>query len=190
MAAPMNIGPAMKPLGLISRTLNPTATYKVREYLWLPADMEHPSWDRRLGNLTIELWHGKGRSTKMECDTYAVEECPPEPGWMFRQFYLVNLTDPDQAEPYIVRIGRFNTCSCKAGRCRTPCKHIECLADLIIEGTIPQEYELPPRVVEAARWAADGIREPGPVQDADEDDDQGYTPEYDENYYERDGSWE
>lgn len=155
------------PLRIRTGELTATATYRKREWVWIPADPTHPDWDRRLGNLTIVLYKSRRCGAGFEADTYAVEELPPEHGLIARQFYLLNLTDQDQDEPYLVRIGRVNTCSCMAGRChRYDCKHRDALAELLLESILPDEYEHPPQVLEAARWAA----EPDPPRDFDDED--------------------
>src|SRR6185503_17239434 len=100
------------------------------------ADREHPEWDNRLGNLTIKLQHTKeGVGRAIEIDTYAIKEVHLLPGAMGRVFLVLNITDPEQSEPYQVLIGRESLCDCKAGKCKVPegpgtmgCKHRDAVA--------------------------------------------------------------
>jgi hypothetical protein len=109
----------MSVLNMLSGRLNPTATYAVREWRWVPNDPE-ANPEGPLGELTIILQkaerNGRTRPTKVESDTYAVAE---EPGFdaVGRHFLLMNLTDPAQPEVYGVQIGpRGCDCNCKQGQ--------------------------------------------------------------------------
>jgi hypothetical protein len=122
-------------------------TYGKRRWCWVPADHDHPEWDRRLGNLTLLLQHAKtGWGRNLEIDTYAIEE-QPLVGAMGRKFLLLNLTDPEQEDVYETIVGPESSCSCKAGKCRVPgepevtdgCKHRDGINCLIAEGLLDDE---------------------------------------------------
>lgn len=120
-------------LHALTLDLGPTLTYSHRHCVWLPGD---PHGDGRVGTLTIVLRHGRAGS-KVESDTYAVEEETPAIGVMGRSFLLLNLTDDTQADVYRTTVGHpVDTCSCTAGQCRVPsgCKHRDAVRAVIAEG--------------------------------------------------------
>lgn len=125
----------MSVLDLLTGSLPPTATYARRDWVWLPADpTDYP--DGRLGTLTIVLQHSRRAGAKQESDSYGVDFETEPVGRMGANFLLVNDTDPQQPDAYRVLIGPEVSCTCKAGKCRTPCKHIDAILDVIEQGGI------------------------------------------------------
>lgn len=123
--------------------LPPTRTYHRRSWVWLTngsGEVDHPLTGEilpGLGKLTIKLQHSRnGVRRNVEIDTYAVDEVEPQyPGC--RAFVLLNLSDPQQREPYLVHVGGVDTCRCRAGLCRVDnCKHRDACEALIEEGLI------------------------------------------------------
>jgi hypothetical protein len=124
--------------------LAPTLTYARRELVWvtlgtgcvtltrtLPSGEVVEETIPALGKLTIKQQKARsGAGRAIEVDTYAVQQLDPEhPGT--RLYALLNLTDPEQGEPYLVTVGGVNLCRCQAGRCRLPgCKHRDALLHL------------------------------------------------------------
>lgn len=116
-------------LDMTQGVLDPTATYAVREWIWIPA-APGVFPDARLGSLTIKLQKGKGRGCKPEVDTYGVDECheTPRPAGA-RVFLLRNDTDEGQADVYACTVGAdargevHAKCTCEAGRRGKGCKH-------------------------------------------------------------------
>lgn len=109
--------------------LPPTLTYRRREATLIPGDRPGEF------HLTIRLWKGRRAGSRMEEDTYAVEE-EDSVGVPGRSFLLVNLTDDSQPDAYRCVVGGRDThCTCTAGQCRVPagCKHRDSLAALIEE---------------------------------------------------------
>lgn len=127
-------------------SLSPTKTYGKRSLCWIPADHEHPEWDRRLGNLTIKLQPARtGWGRCIEVDTYAVVE-EPLVGVMGRKFLLLNLTDPEQPDVYETVIGPQPSCTCKAAKCKAESdKHIDALTYLVEAGILDEvpDYDAP-----------------------------------------------
>jgi hypothetical protein len=122
-------------LDLLTGSLPPTATYQRRDWVWLPAS-EGDYADGRLGTLTIVLQHSRRAGAKQESDSYGVDfESEPVAG-RGTNFLLVNDTDAGQPDAYRVRIGPEVSCTCKAGKCRVPCKHIDAILDVIEQGGI------------------------------------------------------
>ena len=126
---------------LTTGELAPTATYSHRLYVWFSTgtgEVEMPSGEivPAIGKLTIKLRKGKGWNCNVELDTYAVEEVEPEE-FGTRLFVLLNLTDPEQPEPYRVTVGGTNRCRCMAGKCKVPdCKHRSAIAAIIEDGDL------------------------------------------------------
>jgi hypothetical protein len=118
--------------------LLPTASYARRSWCWIPANREHPEWDRRLGNLTLKVQHASGYGAKCDLDTYAIEELDPIFG-IGRVFLLVNLTDLEQSQPYQVTIGDYELCTCQSGKCKQDCKHSAAIVELIESGILDNE---------------------------------------------------
>lgn len=135
--------------------LAPTATYKKRSWLYVP----HASGEvvfAKLGTdgkalrddagkvvtetipgkglLTIKVQHARGYGCKCEVDSYVLDQVEPEhPGT--RCFWLLNVSDPTQEQPYVVTLGGIERCRCTAGICLVPtgCKHthaVQAMLDL------------------------------------------------------------
>ncbi len=124
--------------------LGPTATYAARTAVWVSngsGEVDMPSGEivPGLGKLTIRLRKAHAWWGRIETDTYAVQEIEPEQMGT-RLFLLLNLTDPDQGEPYRVTVGGVNNCRCRAGLVgRFVCKHQDAIAALIAEGILEPE---------------------------------------------------
>ena len=156
-------------LTVLSGTLEPTATYCRRSWVWLSTGSGEAVVPRTgevvpcLGLLWItvqhrprrwyELPHTTGtlpayfakKPAGVEVDQYAVEELEPEqPGT--RLFALLNIHDREQGEPYRVTVGGVNRCRCLAGVCRVPsgCKHRSAVIALIEAGALEESRELVP----------------------------------------------
>jgi hypothetical protein len=122
----------MSVLDMISAEIPPTRTYARRSYVWLP-DGDGG------GILTVNLSHSRRPGTKVESDTYSLQETAdpahPVPG---RTFLLLNLTDRDQEQPYEVFVAddpRRDDCTCTADRCNAPCcKHKDCCRSILEAG--------------------------------------------------------
>lgn len=134
------IAPFHRVLDALNLPMKPTATYARRSCLFIPVDTSHPSWDGRCCTITIKLQHSKNKTgAKIELDTYAVEEQPPQPGLPGRSFLFLNLTDPKQDDVYEVSMGPINLCKCKAGKCRVPvCKHRSALEEVMAYGELAE----------------------------------------------------
>lgn len=98
--------------------LEPTTKYGTRAWGWHHAV---PGTGDGLGLLSIEVTNGSRRETTR----YVVEELDPLPGLMGRQFKLTK-THTDTS--YTVVIGGLPSCTCQAGQCRLPCKHLDAVA--------------------------------------------------------------
>jgi hypothetical protein len=120
-------------LTILTGDLEPTATYKRRQWCWVSNGsgfVDTPSGELipAMGKLTIKLQKGERVGSKVETDTYAVQELPAEVVGT-RLFGLLSLTDPTQPEIYKTTIGGRNLCRCMAGQCRVVsdaghgCKH-------------------------------------------------------------------
>lgn len=125
-------------LDFVTGELGPTRTYGRRSFVWIPADRSHPTWDGRLGNLTLKMQHARGGvGRRIELDTYAIEEVPQKPGFPGRVFLLLNLTDESQSDVYETVIGPADVCSCTAGRVgHFECKHAAAVRHLIEQGEL------------------------------------------------------
>lgn len=129
----------MSVLDMVTGVLDPTATYRRRDFVWFPADPGTYA-DGRIGSLTIVLQHSRKAGAKVESDTYGVEE---ERGRRLpegvRSFLLVNDTDPAQPDVYRCVVGSdarglvHDRCNCRAGQCKTDCKHVAALNRLIAD---------------------------------------------------------
>ena len=109
---------------MLSGALQPTKTYARREFQWLPtADRE--------GVLVIRQRRtAGGREDK---DVYLVEE-QTRHGSPYREFLVVNATDPDQPDAYQVTLirGHVVGCTCMADRCKVPvCKHKDAIEMIV-----------------------------------------------------------
>lgn len=129
-------------LTITTNELPPTLTYSHRSYVWFSlgtGEVVMPNGEvvPALGKLTIKLRQGRRRNCKVELDTYAVDEVEPEQ-FGTRLFVLLNMTDPEQPEPYRVTVGGMNQCRCMAGKCRnfSGCKHRDAMNDLIAAGDL------------------------------------------------------
>lgn len=133
-------------LDAVRDTLPETRTYHVREFIWIPADEQHPEADGRLGNLTLKLQFRRGTHRKFDLDSYAVElDTAPDPmNNGGAAFWLVNLTDKEQDQPYRCVVGGLKPrCTCKASQCQVRddegelvCKHYSALKHLTESGYI------------------------------------------------------
>lgn len=109
-----------------------TASNCYRKWVWLPT----PSFGGD-GVLSISQRPLKGGAP--ELDVYGVEEVQPEQ-LSCRTFVVVNLTDPEQEQPYKATVGAVQRCSCDAGVKgirRTSCKHRDAITAAITAGAIP-----------------------------------------------------
>lgn len=118
-------------LSPVALELAPTATYRERECLWVPAFGGHPA------HVVIRL--RKTRGGKEEAEVYAVEE--QHTGTPAREF-LVEPTTHDTDDTYRVVIGAgWPDCTCTAGcvtrrNQRHSCKHRDALACLVGTGEV------------------------------------------------------
>jgi hypothetical protein len=116
-------------LDMICDDLPPTATHARRSFVWIPGGA-----DGRLGTLTIVLQGSRRAGAKQESDTYAIDEDTEPLNQAARAMLLLNESDPKQADVYKVTTGSVWRCTCKAGLCRVPCKHIASLRAVIDAG--------------------------------------------------------
>lgn len=131
-------------LDAISDTLPPTRTYARRSFVWVPADVDRPEPDGRLGLLSIKLQHSKsGVRRAVECDSYSIERDATDPSDLGGvAFWLMNTTDPEAEEVYRCVVGGMKPkCTCRAGKCRVVdddgeliCKHYSALTWLTERG--------------------------------------------------------
>lgn len=127
-------------LDMVTGSLEPTATYQRRDWIWIPAAPGVYD-DDRIGSLTILLQKGKGGNCKPEVDTYGVQEDlhTDRPAGA-RVFLLRNDTDPDQPDVYACTVGAdhrgeiHQRCTCRAGENGKACKHTAALLAMIEEG--------------------------------------------------------
>lgn len=136
--------------------LEPTATYQVRHWLYLPADLTAHDWDGRAGTLIIVQGRSIRTDTKRDRGVYAVQEVL-NAGAGGRQFLIAKQDDPiggpgevpaavpeDGAkhEIYEVYLGDGllpPRCDCDAGKAGVPhCKHRDALAAVVAAGGLPE----------------------------------------------------
>lgn len=141
-------------LDMTQGVLDPTSTYAVREWRWVPCS-PWCSPDTREGTLSIVLQHGRRRGRKspvaIEVDHYGLQEdfeepAPPvEPAdrsGRARVFLLLNDTPPadegeDRDEVYRCVVGGTREhCTCTAGRFWVQCKHVDAIRDMIAGGVL------------------------------------------------------
>ena len=132
----------MSVLDMVTGSLPPTATYKRRDWVWIPTT-PGAFGDGRIGSLTLVLQHSLRTGAKQETDTYGVEEeHDRDVPTGVRSFLLANDTDPGQRDVYRCVAGSdaaglvHDSCTCQAGACRKPCKHLDALTHLTTEGVI------------------------------------------------------
>lgn len=109
-----------------------TAAFCYRKWVWLPT----PTFGGD-GVMSISQRPLKGGAP--ELDVYGVEEIQPEQ-FSTRSFLVVNLTDPEQEQPYKATVGAVQKCTCDAGVKgirRTSCKHRDAIGAAILAGAIP-----------------------------------------------------
>lgn len=126
--------------------LAPTATYRRRDAVWVPADPSDPLAypDGRVGTLTIIVQGSRRAGSKVQTDSYGVlEERDFELPDGVRSFVLENETDPDPYGPFRCIVGGMvEVCGCEMGWFDKPrisptgCKHRAALAALVEEGVI------------------------------------------------------
>lgn len=129
-------------LDMVTGSLEPTATYQRRDWIWIPA-APGAFADGRIGSLTIILQHSRKVNARQETDTYGVDEChqTDRPAGA-RVFLLVNDTDPDQPDVYACTVGTddrgevHGRCTCRAGANGKECKHSSTLNALLEEGLL------------------------------------------------------
>lgn len=129
-------------LDMVTGSLEPTATYARRDWIWIPAAPGVYD-DDRIGSLTIVLQKGKGGNCKPEVDTYGVQEChhTDRPAGA-RVFLLRNDTDAEQPDVYACTVGAdhrgeiHSRCTCEAGKRGKVCKHTCALNALLEEDVI------------------------------------------------------
>ena len=125
-------------MNILSGELVTTTSYTRRWWTWVENPDNGPDSDYA-GKLTICLQRGKRTSSKIESDTYAVQETP-EPFRNARGFLLLNITDPSQPDVYetVIGVNGLATCTCDAGRVgRFGCKHQSSLRALIEADGLP-----------------------------------------------------
>lgn len=127
-------------LDMVRQRIAPTKTYALREIVWIPG-----SGEDGIGRLLVKQQYrdGKRHNYEYDLDSYAVNRDTPEPhdnGGT--AFWLHNITDPEQEQPYRCVVGGLTPkCNCKASRCdvrdeagELTCKHICSLSFLIENG--------------------------------------------------------
>lgn len=138
--------------GILFDDLPSTATYAVRHWLYVPADLTSNAWDGRVGTLIIVQNRSGGPDAKADTGSYAVQSLlNPGPGG--RQFLLKKLNDPgtavtadasvdakDEIHEVFLGDGALPAkCSCDAGRAGMPiCKHRDALAAVVAAGGLPE----------------------------------------------------
>lgn len=119
-------------LTILSGDLSPTPSYARRSWCWVSngtGEVVLPSGEviPGLGVLTIKVQHARKYGAKCEVDSYVVVEADPaQPGC--RTYWLLNITDRDQFQPYECSVGQVCRCRCKAGACHKACKHEDSIA--------------------------------------------------------------
>lgn len=113
----------MNILRMRTGSLDPTATYKRREWVWVPADEHAPPGV--LGALALVQSKSAKPNARAERDLYAVTA----DGDGFE------LAHAEERTRYVCRPAA-SRCSCPAGATGTACKHLAALAALTEEGLI------------------------------------------------------
>lgn len=147
------------PDGILFDDLEPTASYAVRHWLFVPADLSSQSWDGRHGTLVIVQGRSAKPDTKRDRGMYSVQEFVNS-GNGGRQFLLTKLDAPTEGEKIEVPEDKKKgevievylgdgllppRCNCDAGRAGLAvCKHRDALAAVVAAGGLP-----------AAEFAAD-----------------------------------
>lgn len=146
----------MHPDGILSDDLDPTSTYAVRLWLFVPADLASPHWDGRHGTLIVIQGRSGTPGTKRDRSQYAVQEFL-NPGNGGRMFLLRKLDDPtpDETIPAAVEAkgpskGTVHElylgdgtlparCNCDAAKAGLPnCKHRDAILAVIAKGGLPE----------------------------------------------------
>jgi hypothetical protein len=81
------------PKGIFFDDLEPNATYQVRHWLYVTADLTSHEWDGRVGTLVIVQGRSAKPGTKRDRGVYAVQEVL-NPGAGGRQFLVAKQDDP------------------------------------------------------------------------------------------------
>lgn len=138
--------------GILFDDLPSTATYAVRHWLYVPADLMSETWDGRVGTLVVVQKRSAGPDATPDAGVYAVQ-CVLNTGAGGRQFRLAKQNEPGATvttdanvdakdEVYEVFLGDGTLpakCSCDAGRAGVPlCKHRDALAALVATGGLPE----------------------------------------------------
>lgn len=138
--------------GILFDDLPRTATYAVRNWLYVPANLTAHDWDGRAGTLVIVQRRTAGPDSTPDTSIYAVQDVlNTGPGG--RQFYLKKQNDPGETvttdadadgakdEVHEVFLGDGTLppkCSCDAGRAGLlVCKHRDALAAVVAAGGLP-----------------------------------------------------